>query len=111
MAIDPTKASGSQPLAGPRLDQTAGNQSARQSGQVRTVSPAADSEGGTTDDRVQLSEQARASRAEASASGLTTDRLQEILKRVTSGYYDSPQVVDRVARRLADELGGASRLE
>ena len=112
MAIDPTKASGSQPLAGSRLDQTAGNQSARQSGPGPHRVSRRRPEGGTADDRVQLSEQARAARAgQDQRLRPATERLQEILKRVTSGYYDSPQVVDRVAKRLADELGGASRLE
>ena len=107
MAIDPTKASGSQPLAGNRLDQAGGNQAARQSGQVRTVA-ASEADRAAADDRVQLSAEARASRPTegTSASGLSAERLQEILKRVTSGYYDSPQVVDKVASRVAGELGG-----
>ena len=107
MAIDPTKASGAQsPLSGPRLDQAAGNQAARQSGPARTVVP--EREAAAADDQVQLSEQARAARPApgTSPSGLSADRMQEILKRLTSGYYDSPQVTEKVARKVADALGG-----
>jgi hypothetical protein len=107
MAIDPTKASGAQPLSGARIDQAGSNQSARQSGQLRAGEP--DAEAGRPDDSVQLSAEARqASQAgsSTSTSGLTAERLQEVLKRLTSGYYDNPQVIDKVARKVADELGG-----
>ncbi|MBK6421087.1 MAG: hypothetical protein IPI38_13600 [Gemmatimonadetes bacterium] len=109
MAIDPTKASGAQsPLTGARLDQASGNQAARQSGQARPAVTERDS--AAADDQVQLSEQARAARPApgTSPSGLSADRMQEILKRVTSGYYDSPQVVEKVARKVADALGGST---
>lgn len=107
MAIDPTKASGAQsPLTGPRLDQAAGNQAARQSGQARAAGP--EREAAAADDQVQLSAEARAARPApgTSPSGLSADRMQEILKRVTSGYYDTPQVAEKVARKVADALGG-----
>ncbi len=106
MAIDPTKASGAQsPLTGPRLDQAAGNQAARQSGQARAAGVEREA---AADDQVQLSAEARAARPApgTSPSGLSADRMQEILKRVTSGYYDTPQVADKVARKVADALGG-----
>lgn len=105
MAIDPTQASGAAPLDRSRVDQANSNQSARQTGQTRSQ-PASNREAGGGDDSVQLSEEARAaSRAEGgtSASGLSTDRLQEILKRLSSGYYDSPQVRDQVAQRIQQE--------
>lgn len=105
MAIDPTKASGASPLDRSRVDQANSNQSARQTGQSRSV-PASSREAAQADDSVQLSDEARAaSRADAgdSASGLSTDRLQEILKRLSSGYYDSPQVRDQVAQRIQKE--------
>lgn len=41
-----------------------------------------------------------------SASGLSAERLQVILQRLTSGYYESAQVHDRVAHRVKDELAG-----
>ena len=110
MAIDPTKSSGANPASGARLDQAGGNQSARQSGQIRAVSPAPAGDAAQTDDTVQLSAQAREANqagATTSASGLSQDRLHEILKRLTSGYYDNPQVIDKVARKVSDELGGS----
>jgi hypothetical protein len=111
MAIDPTKSGATQPLNGARVDQTGGNQSARQSGQLRAVESPAAAESAAPDDRVQLSAEAReASQAggATSASGLSAERLQEVLKRLTAGYYDNPQVIDKVARKLSDELGGGA---
>jgi anti-sigma28 factor (negative regulator of flagellin synthesis) len=105
MAIDPTKSSGAAPLDRSRIDQANTNQSARQTGQARS-GPAGTREAGSTDDSVQLSDEARAAaRTEStqSASGLSSDRLQEILKRLSSGYYDSPQVRDQVAQRIQQE--------
>jgi hypothetical protein len=112
MAIDPTKSSGANPLSGARIDQTSGNQSARQPAQLRTT-PAkdVDGDGDAQSDRVQLSSEAREAgqaTSATSASGLSKDRLHEILKRLTSGYYDNPQVIDRVARKVNDELRGSS---
>jgi hypothetical protein len=104
MAIDPTQASGAAPLDRGRIDQANSNQSARQTGQSRSA-PAGGREAGA-DDSVQLSDEARAAsrtEAETSASGLSAERLQEILKRLSSGYYDSPQVRDRVAQRIQQE--------
>lgn len=101
MAIDPTQASGAAPLDRSRIDQANSNQSARQTGQSRSV-PASSREAGA-DDSVQLSDEARAAartEASTSASGLSSDRLQEILKRLSSGYYDTPQVQDQVAQRI-----------
>lgn len=105
MAIDPTKSSGASPLDRSRVDQANSKQSARETTQNRSVRETG-RESGAADDSVQLSDQARAaSRAEAetSASGLSSDRLQEILKRLSSGYYDSPQVRDQVAQRIQQE--------
>jgi hypothetical protein len=41
------------------------------------------------------------------SSGLSTDRMQEILRRLTSGYYDTAPVRTHVAQRIRDELSGA----
>jgi anti-sigma28 factor (negative regulator of flagellin synthesis) len=112
MAIDPTKSSGANPASGARIDQTGGNQSARQSGELRAGSPAPVGDAAQTDDTVQLSAEAREARLAGettSASGISQDRLQEILKRLTSGYYDNPQVIDKVARKVGDELGGTAQ--
>lgn len=110
MAIDPPNSSGAHPAPGARIDQTGGNQAARQPGQVRSAgsSPAREGQDQDQDDQVQLSEEARAAAqtdGTTSASGLSQERLHEILKRLTSGYYDSPQVIDRIAGRVSDELG------
>lgn len=105
MAIDPTKASGASPLDRNRIDQANSNKSARQTGEQRAVRESS-REAGSTDDSVQLSAEARAasrSDASTSASGLSAERLQEILKRLSSGYYDSPQVRDQVASKIQQE--------
>lgn len=107
MSIDPLKSGSTNPAGGARLDQTGSNQAARQSGQPQR--PAGESrEPESADDKVQLSDQAKAAGAAGgnSPSGLSSERLQEILKRLTSGYYDGPQVVNRVADRVKDELSG-----
>lgn len=107
MSIDPTKSGVSQPLGGPRLDQAGGNPSARPSGASRALDPegprAADGQ-----DQVRLSDEARAaarSDAISSPSGISPERLREILKRLTSGYYDNPEVRERIAHRIHEEWG------
>jgi hypothetical protein len=107
MSIDPLTSGGTNSTGGARLDQPGSNQAARQAGQAQR--PAGESrEPENADDQVQLSDQAKAAggAAGASPSGLSSERLQEILKRLTSGYYDSPPVVDRVAERVKDDLSG-----
>ena len=46
--------------------------------------------------------------ARAAESSLPADRLREIGERLASGFYDSPEVVDQVARRVAadPDFGG-----
>jgi hypothetical protein len=108
MSIDPMKSGSANPPGGARIDQAGGNQSARQSAQVQRTQPEIREPEGDGDDKVQLSARAReaGSTGGTSASGLSAERLQEILKRLTSGYYDSAQVQDRVAQRVKDELAG-----
>jgi hypothetical protein len=108
MSIDPMKSGSVNPQGGPRLDQAGGNQSARQSGQAQRAPGEIRENDGEGDDQVQLSARARSvgSTSGTSDSGLSAERLQEILKRLTSGYYDSAQVQDRVAQRVKDELAG-----
>jgi anti-sigma28 factor (negative regulator of flagellin synthesis) len=107
MAIDPLKSGGVNPPNGGRIDQSGANQSARQSQQVQRPSSEVRAPEGDSD-KVQLSAQAKEAGATGatSESGLSSERLQEILKRLTSGYYDSPQVVDKVAQRVKDDLTG-----
>jgi len=104
MSIDRTKPGAVSPLGGVRPDQAGGNHSARQPSQGQRTSPEDREQDG--DNRVHLSDEARAvdMSGAPSASGLSTDRLQEILKRLTSGHYDSPQVRDRVAQRVKDDV-------
>lgn len=112
MTIDPTK-SGNIPLSGVRPDQAGQGQSARQSGQVRTVSPEAQKPAPPAppaQDSVNLSADARSvgqADQATSAAGLSRDRLQEVLKRLTSGYYDNPEVVAQVAAKVQQDLTGA----
>lgn len=35
-------------------------------------------------------------------AGLSPQRLQQIRQRIRSGFYDSAEVVDKVARRILD---------
>lgn len=108
MSVDPTKSGTGQPLGGPRIDQTGGNQSARHSGAVRADAPDAPRDVERGHDQVRLSEAVRAAarnEGEASPSGISQERLREILKRLTSGFYDNPQVLERIARRIHEEWG------
>ncbi len=102
MSIDPTKSGAGQSAAGPRLDPANGHQSARQSGAARSV-PSGEPRSAERRDQVRLSEEARAaagSEALTSPSGISEARLREILKRLTSGYYDNPEVRERIAQRI-----------
>ena len=108
MSIDPTKSSGANPLGGPRLDQAGSNQSTRQSGQLKPVAPQATRDTSAGDDQISISAEARAAggtEAGTSATGIPSDRLREILKRISSGYYDTPQVRDRIAQKVQADLG------
>ncbi len=109
MAIDPTPSSGATPPGSARIDQAGGNQSTRQSGEVRAVGPSDGQEAAAKGDQVLLSSEAReASLAEGATSptGLSKERLREVLVRLTSGYYDTPPVAERIATRLFGELAG-----
>ena len=60
-------------------------------------------------DRIEVSEAARAlqdqiTRDTPPASELPAARLGELLRRLNSGFYDKPQVVDTVVSRLARDL-------
>jgi anti-sigma28 factor (negative regulator of flagellin synthesis) len=113
MSIDPTKSNGANPLGGPRLDQAGSNQSTRQSGQLKPVAPQPARDASAGDDQVSISAEARAAgstEAGTSATGIPADRLREILKRISSGYYDTPQVRDHVAQKLQADLGANSTL-
>jgi hypothetical protein len=36
--------------------------------------------------------------------GITPERLQQIIRRLGSGFYDSPEVREQIARRVRKEL-------
>ena len=108
MSIDPTKSGGANPLNGPRVDQAGGKQSARQSGEVRPGAPQAARDPSSGDDQVSLSAEARAAGGAGegtSVTGIPAERLRGILKRISSNYYDTPQVRDRIAQKLQAEFG------
>jgi hypothetical protein len=104
MSIDPTKSHGTAPVGGNRIDPSAGKQSTRQSGEVHAGGPRATRDG--DQDEVRLSQEAQASGAlsgQPSPSGLSPARLREVMQRLTSGFYDTAQVRDQVARRVQSE--------
>lgn len=109
MAIDPTQSSGATPPGTEPIDQAGGHQSARQADQVRAVGSRNGRETATLGNLNLLWSEAReAGQAEdgVSPAGLSKARLREVLERLTSGYYDTPQVIDRIATKLAGDLGG-----
>ncbi|MEZ4457515.1 MAG: hypothetical protein R2882_13355 [Gemmatimonadales bacterium] len=67
---------------------------------------AADGKNGRPDS-VDVSTEARAlaeqSEARPAKSSLPVDRLKEVGERLASGFYDQPEVIDQVARRIAGD--------
>ncbi len=68
-----------------------------------------DGEGGAPGaDRVEISDAGRALAARLSGADaadserLTVERIEEIRARIEAGFYDSPDVIEVVARRLAE---------
>lgn len=107
MSIDRTKSGGGNPLSGPRVDQAGGRLSAGQSSAATPIPPQSARNAAPGDDSVSLAARARgAGGAEAgtSATGLPAERLRGILKRISSNYYDTPQVRDRIAQKLQSEF-------
>ncbi|MEO8139752.1 MAG: hypothetical protein ABI742_08905, partial [Gemmatimonadota bacterium] len=107
----PRTSGGANPLSSPQVDQAGGKESSRHSGEVQPVASEAVPAAASGDDQVSLSVAARAAgsaEAGSSATGIPAERLHGILKRISSGYYDTPQVRDRVAQRLQSEFGTAS---
>jgi hypothetical protein len=37
--------------------------------------------------------------------GITPEQLAQIIRRMESGFYDTPEVREQVARRIREELG------
>ncbi|MDX2193351.1 MAG: hypothetical protein NW201_08345 [Gemmatimonadales bacterium] len=61
---------------------------------------------GTGADRVEVSEASRAaaSSGPGATGSLSPARLAEVGQRLASGFYDSPEVRDAIARRIASDL-------
>jgi hypothetical protein len=113
MSIDPLKSGNISGIG--RAGQTGAGQAARETGAVR---PDAGTQGEAAaaraaGDQVELSaeyqslvEQVRSGGA-AEAHGLSAERLRTIMDRVRSGFYDTPEVRDQIARRIEPDLRAA----
>jgi hypothetical protein len=72
---------------------------------ARGVDRRVDQDAGPRQDKVEVSDEAR-NLAEAgqgravTQSSLSPDRLREIGERLASGFYDRPEVIEEVARRV-----------
>ena len=113
MSVDPLKAS-SIPAA-PDLGRAgqAGNVQATRTTRPEQIAAEAVAARNAAD-RVELSaesrklvEEVQPATSGASASGLSPERMKQVLSRLVSGYYDRPEVQDQVAGRLAKDLLGS----
>jgi anti-sigma28 factor (negative regulator of flagellin synthesis) len=64
-------------------------------------------------DRVEISQEGRElalRRLDDAAGSLSAERIEALRMRIAAGFYDSPDVIDRVARNILDsgELGRSS---
>lgn len=110
MSIDPTKSPSTSPVSGVRVDQA----TTKQSGQVKPVIAEQARETAGREDQVKISDEARVAgqhEGKDSTSGIPSERFQTILKRLNSGFYDNPEVRDRIAQRLQRELGDTMRAD
>lgn len=73
--------------------------------EVKPVDAAANAVDGH--DRVEVSDAARelSEGAKAGASGLTAARVKEVVDRISTGFYDQPEVLDRVVERILKDRG------
>ena len=98
MAIDPTKPSGIQPnLDAARL------QRAKPVPAPEAPAKAAVESSAPAHDRVEVSAEARnlaGSTGTGGTSSLSPERLKTILERLSTGFYDQPNVLDQVAQRV-----------
>jgi hypothetical protein len=108
MSIGPRRSSAATPPGDSRVDQAGGTQSLHQSSQVRPPAGEVRENDGDSDNQAQPSARARAGglTSATSTSGPSAARLHKILKRLTSGYYDTAPVQNRVAERVKDDLTG-----
>ena len=104
MNINPTgpngaRAGDSAPLEGNRAAETRPADQARAHPGQAPTKPRADSVDVSADAKA-LAEGAD---ARATRSSLAADRLKEIGERIATDYYDRPEVIDVVARKVADD--------
>jgi Anti-sigma-28 factor, FlgM len=108
MSIDRVNPPGSGGVDGPRFQRTRpdGANAAREvAGAGPVQRPATPAEG---QDRVEVSDAARAlsdlAQAGGTPSSLSAERLKQVLARLRDGTYDRPATLDAIARRILDEL-------
>lgn len=53
-------------------------------------------------DRVEISTEAREKAAQLQVEGLSPERVAEIRQRLADGTYNSPEVIDEVARQIIE---------
>ena len=58
----------------------------------------------TTDSSPESTEPDAAGGAETPQDGLAPERLRQVVGRIDSGFYDSAEVRERIARRVDNEL-------
>lgn len=102
MAINPTspngpRPSGSDPLETNRAAETRRPEAEGAAAKARDRSQAKPDSADVSAEARALAEGVSES---AKPSGLTADRLKQIGERLANGHYDSPEVIDEVARRL-----------
>ena len=97
-----------------------GQAGAAQSSPIR---PDAEAKTEAARDRVEISDKARASLADGrrseeltfarkaleSVPELSEERLTLLKDRIASGFYSKPEVVEKIADRVASDLGGTTR--
>jgi hypothetical protein len=107
MLIDPTKSSGANPLPGAPVEPTGGNQAGRIK-PAGTKTPQEVADINDLGSRSAEAHDAGGAEGEITGTDLSAGRLRHILKRISSGYYDTPQVRDRIAQRVHSEFGAST---
>lgn len=104
MNINPSSPQGPRQPADPAALETARAQEAHRPENRAAVKPP-EPDARSNADSVDVSPDAKAlaeqREARAAKSSLPADRLKEIGDRLASGFYDRPEVIDQVARRVA----------
>jgi hypothetical protein len=103
MTVDPVNR-GHVPSSGP--DRAAKSAAGKKAQSAQSSSSNASD---TVSDKVELSSAAQELRELAAANRpesntLSPERMKEILGRIADGFYDKPEVIDEVARRVETDL-------